>query len=227
MSTVLASTIIDRAAILLQDTTNIRWTRAELLAWLNDGQRDIAVHKPNACVTNTARQLVAGSKQTLAADAVSLVDAVRNLGANGTTPGRAVRLVSREILDSQIPDWHAATPAAEVKHFVYSELDPHTFYVYPPSTGANQLELICTAAPATVSEDAAIALDDIYANALLDYMLYRAYAKDTEYASNPTASANHYTAYGQAIKGKLDGEAAGDPNRRVTGNGNLIQTRTK
>ena len=227
MSTVLASSIIDRAAITLQDTTNIRWPRAELLGWLNDGQRDIVMHKPNACVANGARQLAAGSKQTIAADAIGLVDAVRNLGANGTTPGRAVRLVSREILDSQIPGWHFETPTGEVKHFVYSELDPRTFYVYPPSNGANQLELICSAAPGNVAENATIAIDDIYANALLDYILYRAYAKDTEYASNPTAANNHYTAYGQAIKGKLDGESMIDPNRRVTGNGNLVQTRAK
>ena len=37
--------ILDRVQITLQDTTNIRWTQAELLNYLNDAQREIALLK--------------------------------------------------------------------------------------------------------------------------------------------------------------------------------------
>ena len=38
--------ILDRVQISLQDTTNIRWTQTELLNYLNDAQREIALLKP-------------------------------------------------------------------------------------------------------------------------------------------------------------------------------------
>jgi len=46
MGTIVASTIIDKAAIQLLDTGNVRWTRAELFSWLNDGQRQITLMSP-------------------------------------------------------------------------------------------------------------------------------------------------------------------------------------
>ena len=36
MGTITAKYIIDKAAVQLIDITNIRWTRAELLGWIND-----------------------------------------------------------------------------------------------------------------------------------------------------------------------------------------------
>lgn len=226
MPTITAATITTRAAVILQDTTNVRWPDSELLGWLNDGQRDIVVYKPNACVKNVALQLVPGTKQVIPADGLGLVDVPRNMGLDGATPGRAVRLVSRDVLDAQLPDWHLQSGAsAQVKHYMYTELDPRTFYVYPPqpASAPAQVEVIYCASPAGVATSSdVIAVDDIYANVLLDYILYRAYAKDTNYAANPQAATNHYAAYTQALKGKLGGEVFSDPNRRSGGNNNIV-----
>lgn len=218
MSTILASALIDKAAIILQDTTNITWPRAELLGWLNAGQQDIVLYKPNASVKNAVRKLDAGTRQTLPTDAIALLELVRNMGTTGGTPGRAIRVVSREVLDAQVPDWHSADPSSEVKHYVFNEADPKHYYVYPPNTGSGYVEEVYCCTPATVAEGQPIALDDIYANILLDYILYRGYSKDTDYAADIKLADVHFQAYTTALRGKVGAEQVASPNRRAPAN---------
>jgi hypothetical protein len=220
MSTITTASIIDKAQIILQDTTGIRWPDDELLGWLNDGQREIVIFKPNAFVKNQAVALVAGTKQTLPADGVQLIDVVRNMGG-GTTPGRSIRIAMREILDSQVPNWHTITPAAEIKHYMYTPLDPRTYYVYPPATGGNFVELIYGAAPNESTLSGTITLDDIYQTVLMDYMLYRAYSKDTEFAADQNRAMNHQKAYLSALTGKAQVEAGVNPNATAPANPNV------
>ena len=78
-----AQSIIRRCVETLQDTTSIRWPVAELVRYLNDGQREIIVHRPDAMVTNAAQALVAGSRQAIPSNGTKLIDVVRNTG--GTT----------------------------------------------------------------------------------------------------------------------------------------------
>lgn len=223
MGTITANSIIKKAQIILQDTTGVRWPDEELLGWLNDGQREVAILKPNAHVKNIAVRLAAGTKQTLPFDGVQLIDLVRNLGVDGQTPGRAVRIVLREILDAQVTHWHTAAASAEAKHYVYSLLDPKNFYVYPPQPAAGQgyVEIVYGASPADASLSGPITLDDIYQNLLVDYVLYRAYSKDTEYAADQNRAATCQNAYLAALTGKARVEVGTNPNSMAPANPNV------
>ena len=56
--------VIDRVQVTLQDTTGVRWPVAnELVLWVNDAQREIALFKPDASAQNETITLVAGTKQ--------------------------------------------------------------------------------------------------------------------------------------------------------------------
>ena len=88
MGTVTAQTILNKAAIQLTDIANIRWTRAELLSWLNDGMRQIVVIQPSASSTTSVVKLDAGTRQTIPDDGWLLLAIYRNMGTTGTTPGR-------------------------------------------------------------------------------------------------------------------------------------------
>jgi hypothetical protein len=200
MPTILASAIVDKAEVILQDTTNVRWTADELLGWLNDAQREIALIKPDASVKTVAVQLVAGTKQTLGSgttgDAIMLLKVIRNMGTSGTTAGNAIRVVSGEILDAQRPAWHTETPVAAAVHFVYDPRNPKQFYVYPPNTGTGYVEVMYAASPTNVATLAStISVDDVFSNAILDYVLYRAYSKDVEYAGNADRAVKHFMAF--------------------------------
>lgn len=223
MSTITAQSVVNKVQVILQDTTGVRWPDSELLDWLNDGQREIVLYKPNAFIKNLAVRMAGGTKQSLPADGVQLIDVVRNMGTNGTTPGRAVRITMREVLDSQLPDWHSETPNSVVKHYAYSMLDPKNFYVYPPQPAAGQgyIELVYGASPTDTTLVGTITLDDIYQNVLVDYILYRAYSKDTEYAADQNRAAAHQNAYIAALTGKAKVEVGANPNSMAPANPNV------
>lgn len=225
-----AQQIIRRCVETLQDTTSIRWPVAELVRYLNDGQREVVLYRPDAMVTNATVTCVAGTKQTLPANGAKLIEVVRNARAAGTK--RAVRMVNREILDAQTPGWHAIAGTDDVLHFMYDPRDPRVFYVYPPATTNTQLDIVYAAYPTDIAEPADgatytavtgnISLPDIYGNVLQDYILYRAYTKDSEYAGNVQRAQAHYAAFANALGIEIKATVAVAPN--PVGNPNRAQT---
>jgi hypothetical protein len=212
MGTVTAKTIIDKAAIQLIDLANIRWTRAELLSWLNDGMRQIVLIQPSATSTTAAVKLAAGTRQTLPSGGWLLLQMYRNMGTSGSTPGRAIRLVSRELLDNFNPDWHTAAAAAEVRNYIYDTQDQTAFYVYPPNTGTQYIEMNYSAQPTDLAdENNVIPIFDIYQSALTDYILYRACSKDAEYAPGLQLAQGYMATFVAAVQGKAGTEAMNDP----------------
>jgi hypothetical protein len=104
--TVTVQSVIDRVQVTLQDTTGIRWpVVGELVLFVNDAQREIALLKPDASATTANVQLVTGTRQTIPAAGNRLLALVRNMSdtSGGATGGRAIRLVSGEVLDAQTP----------------------------------------------------------------------------------------------------------------------------
>lgn len=227
-----AQSIIRRCVETLQDTTSIRWPISELVRYLNDGQREVVLYRPDAMVTNTTVTCVAGSKQSLPANGAKLIEVVRNAAA-GTTK-RAVRMVNREILDAQTPNWHNLTGVNEVLHFMYDPRDPKVFYVYPPATTSAQLDIVYAAYPTDITEPAdgalytavtgSISLPDIYGNVLQDYVLYRAYTKDSEYAGNAQRAQAHYAAFANALGNEIKATLAVAPNPVGNPNRGTAQT---
>lgn len=218
MGNILAAALFSKAARLLVDETNVRWTNAELIGWLNSGQREIVLLKPNSLTTNAAVAMTAGTKQSLPATGLMLIDVVRNMGLDGLTPGRAVTAISRDVLDTSIPDWHAATPSAAAKHYVYDARDPKVFYLYPPQPASPaKLEIVYSVAPADIDIDTdTITVDDIYEGCLIDYILYRAYSKDADFAGNGERAMAHYQAFQSALGLKLKNEAGMAPPMKFT-----------
>jgi len=218
MANVTVQSILFRASTLLQDITNIRWPQAELLEWLISGQREIVLFKPNASVKNVDFALAAGAKQTIPNDGLTLVDIPRN--SSGL---QAITLVSRQILDAQVPGWSAqAKSSATTIHYCYSPNDPKHFYVYPPSPGGNSVEIIYNANPSDATLNGSITIDDIYESPLVDYIVYRAYSKDAEYAVNADNARKYCESFQFAIKGKYAAEALTNPNAQAKGNPNVV-----
>ena len=146
MATIKVIDVIDRAEEILQDVSNVRWTQQSLLNYLNDGQREIVVFRPDASTVNASFTLAS-------------------------------------------------------------------------SAGSNTIEIIYSSSPANItisnftSDTTTITLDDVYANALLDYILYRAYQKDSEYAGDLQKSGSFMQSFQNAlgIKTQVDAGAAPRP----------------
>lgn len=216
MPTITGTNIVDRASIILQDATGIRWPQTEeLLLWLNDGQRAIVLIKPSAYAQNDVVALVAGTKQTIPSSGIQLLDVIRNMGTGGSTPGRAITRTDREILDEQRPNWHTETASAETKHYTFDERDPRHFYVYPPQASSpGQVEMVYSASPTDLAAlTSTLTLDDIYSGPLLDYVLYRAYSKDADLTPTaPQRAVAHNNAFMSALGAKVQVDARVNPN---------------
>lgn len=211
--TTTAQSVIHRAVDTLQDANSTRWTTAELVRYLNDGQNEILVYRPDAFATSTTLSLSAGAKQTLPSTAAKLLDVIRNSADSSTK--KAVRIVNRQLLDAQYPDWHNATATVNTVHYMYDPIDPRVFYVYPPATTFARLDVVLANYPTPITEPSAgttytavtgnISVPDIMATALMDYIVFRAFHKDAEYANNGTRAQTHYALFTNALNTDFKG----------------------
>ncbi len=223
MATITTGDLITRAQTILQDTTDggVRWPTYELMRWLNDAYRAIINARPDAnSKSDTTFSCAVGTRQKLTAtipSATKLLDVVRNT-ASGSAKG-AVRQIDRSILDDQRRTWHAETETVDIEHFAFDPRIPTEFLVYPPASSLARLEVVYSYVPTAHGDDATnetIKVDDSYANAILDYMLYRAYSKDAEYAANAQRAAAHYQAMQAALGTKTQADAAAHPMDQPT-----------
>ena len=125
MATVKAVDLINRAEEILQDNTNVRWSQQTLLNYLNDGQREVVLFRPDANPVNASFTLAANSaKQTLPSAALRLLSIYKN--ASPTT--KPITNIERRVLDDQIEDWYGTT-GTNVEHYVYDTMYPNIFYL--------------------------------------------------------------------------------------------------
>jgi hypothetical protein len=223
MGTLTGTNIIDRARYVLQDSSGVRWTDAELLDYINDGQREITNLKPEAKATHSNVQLNTGTEQTLPSGGLRLIKVNRNVSstASDATGGKAIRIIEEDLLNSIEPDWHDPTVTGSsahgsiIKNYVFDSDDPKKFYVYPGvKSGSNAyVEVIYSALPTDLSAVSdTIDIDDIYVNALLNFVLYRSYLKDAEYAGNQQRAGTHYQVFVNSLGSGGSADLMMDPN---------------
>jgi hypothetical protein len=180
----LASEVINKARIDLVDvivtpaTDGVRWLNADMLGYLNEAQVMVVLLKPAASIVTADVALVAGYRQALPSGGLSAVRFGGNV-PGGTVPAKS----TPEVMDGIMPGWRGYAAAAKVSYVLYSAAEPKIFMTYPPqpASTAQKLEVVYVALPATISAiSSAITLADEYVPALIDYLLYRAFAKDSE-----------------------------------------------
>ncbi|MGZ5183602.1 MAG: phage adaptor protein [Caldimonas sp.] len=217
MGTIAASEILDKVAQELFDITGTQWARTELLGWLNDGQRQIVMLTPQSTSLRTVVQLQAGTEQTIPDDGWMLIDVYRNMGTDGQTPGRAIRLIARKLLDSFNPDWHSAAQVAAPKNYLFDPQSVTQFWVNPPSDGTGFVEINYSQVPADLaSENDTINVNNIFETALVDYILYRACSKNVAYSPGKDKAAGYFAAFQAALNMKTQAEMVNDPNQDLT-----------
>ena len=207
--TLTGANLISRIQDILQDTTSIRWPEAELLRYVNDAQREVCNLRPESTATTANTALVVGTKQSLPSGGLRLIRVTRNMSsaAGNATGGRAVRLVDVDILNTQEPNWHDPTVSGDaahtttVKHYIFDEDNPRSFYVYPGASSTSTfLEIVYSAAPTDLANTSAtLHVDDIFANAVIDYVLFRCYLKDAEYAGNQQRAGTHFQLFSSSL----------------------------
>lgn len=215
---VAASAIITRARLQAIDTGRTRWSDEELLLWLSDGQRAVVALAPSASAKSDVVTLVAGTKQALPDEAHMLLSVLRNVDPTTAAPGRAVRVASREVLDTHNPDWHAATCKSQLVHnYVYDPAEPRTFYVWPPNTGNGKIELSYSLDPPDLpTVDSSITVQPLYQTALTDYLLFRMHSKDSDFAAGQQLAGIFLQSFMAFMQAGEQSQLAGSPNVQLS-----------
>ena len=209
-----AADVLSRARNQLIDTDAVqRWSDAELLQYLSDGLRTVSAADPSTASKVAVMKMVAGTRQSLPADGNSLLSVTRNMGLDGVTPGRAVRIIRREIMDDMQPTWHADAKVTTVYNYIYDPQDARAFSVYPPSNGSGYIEINYQYTPVEITATTAtLQLPDAYLTPLSDYVLMRAHQKDGDFAAGREKSAMYAGMFKLFMDLSDKGEVENNPN---------------
>ena len=204
MGIITSANILLQASYALNDLTHQQWPREELLLYLEDGQRAAVLLRPAVNPVTIDHPMVAGSKQMLPDDGYVLLDVVRNVDGDSVSP------TSRKDLDQVARGWHQDDPGPTV-NFLYDVRNRKTFYVSPPHPGPpGEVELIYAQIPPAFARESdgsigastyadTLKIDDIYAPALIAYVLHRAYIKDTAAQGASVQKSQQYAQYFAAM----------------------------
>lgn len=224
-----AKELFDRAGVLLLDEGYVRWDLPELLKWLNDGLLSIVTQKPSATAVTVTLPLAEGTLQSVPEKYNSIMRVVRNVrGENSDRlPRKIVSVVGVDALDAVNPSWHDPDSVRfkqQAKHIVFDEANPRSFYVYPGNDGTGYIEAVLSEIPQVIaltdsadadsldSYDIPLGINEIYSNALLYFVLHRAYAKDAQVASAAARAAAWYQQYANELGIQVTVETNMSPN---------------
>lgn len=197
----------------------MRWSEYDLITYVNDGQRALAKYLPRVSQRLIAIKLKPGTRQSIKMissgdtapwdgstpkniEGKLLLDVIRNMGANGSTPGATISPVERATLDGTDRMWHQSS-GSSVENFVHDPRTQTEFYVYPgvpAAPAAVWVEVLMAVNPDEIpspvshpgvysllsgTSEIVLSVGDEYVDELRAYVLARSYAKDAE---NPTSA---------------------------------------
>lgn len=182
-----------------------RWTQEELVQYLNDALIQVEMYRPDAFTNTQDIALVPGAQQTLPAG-YSFLKSVDYNAAASNCPGSPITEANLDILRAFFKKPCSPSGGAaqyRVTSFAYDQKNPQVFYVSPPvpddAAGLEVTATLVAQAPAYVVSDIAantvVGIDQKYRNALLQWMLAKAYEVDTESVSSRQTKLDNYGAF--------------------------------
>lgn len=210
--TLLAGTLFQAVGYELNDlepgNEHVRWTVPELAEYLTDAISIIAALKPTLFYSYVPMQLSVGAVQSLPGGYSELIDIVYNLHTDGT-PGE--RIIDAPFMVARAFG-RASSPRTRDGVYVVRSYSVHPendtfFYVDPPVpqlVPMPSVMMIVQLAPNVITQATdAVAMantsPEVYQAMLKDWMLYRAFAKDSESSDSYQRSQAHYNAFTKVV----------------------------
>lgn len=168
--------LIDSARGTLIDAAKVTWSDEDLVTYANEGIQATCNVKPDAYSVQVSVSLAGGVIQQLPAGATGLLDLMY------ASTGGSIPQVDKAMLEAADPQWaaHAQVGASGIEHYMVDPRDPLRYLIYPPVVAGTAVTMIHTAVPATVVAGSSLPLVDSYGPPIIDYILHRAYAKNTK-----------------------------------------------
>jgi len=187
---------------------HVRWTVAELADYLTGGIAQMSALKPTLFTVFEAIRLSPGAVQSVPAQYTELIDVLYNLNQDGSQGERVVQGSFSAARALGRPSClQTSSGSYEVRSYTVHPDNDTYFYVDPPVPGVPPYPAVWALvrlAPnvITASSDAVVMANttpETYREALKDWILYRAFAKDTESSESYQKSQAHYKAFMQFL----------------------------
>lgn len=222
MAVTKVKTVIDRCRTVLKEVSadGTRWTNTELVDWLNEFYLAAAGIAPGKFSEVRAFECQAGTQQELPTDMEQLLEVVRNL--DGRMGG--IQSATKAMMDTTRRAWHGDPHSNDQELFVLDERFPSKFYVWPPAAKGSRIEIagVVLPKPHTIGDydcgEITIHCSDRLAPAMHDYILFRAYSKDSEDTVNAGLAQSHYATYMQSMTGGKQIRFESSPKNAAEGN---------
>lgn len=200
--------VLNQASVDLQDEDNVRWPRSDLLVYFNSGQRALAQMRPDQVAEERDLELSDGWRHDIGDDVLHLLQVTNN------TPGRmsAVTKIDTWVLDAVSSNWRSGRPSDVVVHYMHSLTHPSEMQVYPPVIAGTKLRIVVAADPTELTDESQLPSVPVrWLDALLHYVLYRAWSKDAEFAANAELAASHLQLFNAALGAQAQTASATEP----------------
>lgn len=191
-------TLIDRISRDLIDVRNVRWSRGELMDFLNDAIAAIVLRRPDLSR--------ATSKVPAATNTVALpVDAYQILAVNHIN-NIAAQYVDINKLNQLYPDWR--TTSGVPVCWTRNELDETTLFLYPSPESRVDVEVVYSRTLKVSQESDSFPLSPMYEGVVGDFVMYRAYNKDSQNPAEGQKAQLHFQAFAMALGDKTAADNA-------------------
>lgn len=251
MGALLVKRILWRVSQTLTDTKPQfkRYTERDMVMALQCGVKALCKYLPSAGARPIAMKLASGSRQSIAKIpaaniktydggtptdiyGIAVQELVRNMGANGTTPGKAIPPPSdRQRLDALDPDWHTRIGDVVTRWF-YNPQDPTTFFVSPaiPSGSSVWVDVLLIAPPKVIQDggepgserysyegtsNETVGVDDLYEDELWNYCVAYLLLSDAKSQQAMVRATLHAQAFTSSINSLVNSATGHNPNLKV------------
>lgn len=203
----IAKDVISRVRTILKDSTSFeRWSENELFAWLQDAVDEIGNVKPDETTELLTIELDNNNRQRLPQTIRQLVRLERNVD------GLRINKADRYALTSCENLYHPLNESSEIYDYWQDSASSREYWVYPkPRSGVRIEGYFSLYQPEINNLDDQLRIQPAYRMALVDYVLYRAYSKDAEYADNARLASMYAEAFTNKTGIRIQGKESNIP----------------
>lgn len=239
-----------RISLLLNDSQDqfSAWPESDIVRWLDDAQLAIVKYLPLSASAiysmllergNTLQSIerlvpskvknwkgVAPSQDVLG---LQLIEVMNNMGADGVTPGEAIRIIDAERLNTRTPNWRTVR-GSKVRSYTFNPLVPMHFEVTPapPADSDLWVRIAMAAQPARIPNDGTpgaeryrmdggtddettISVHDENIDTIVNYVVARANMEPVDWADPQKASA-FTSLWAESMNTKVQTATGTNPN---------------
>lgn len=199
----LVKNILDQVSTALSDEERVHWSRGELLTYFNEALREIAGLRPDTFVKRATLKLTTGAVQTLPAPYLDVVMVNGNMDENGNAKAQVLTKTQSTAGDRLGGKYSCASATSYdgVQSYEIVSASHGYFKVEPPvPKGVTaRIDAMVYVPPPEFTEDQIgqknCVVPCMYDAQIVDWIMKRAYEKDTESQWSRDRAAYHFSAF--------------------------------